>query len=95
LSRIGVDGVNYQEILITNYNMDIPMLGGLWEYENINELNYLASLLAETDDLSRDAYEAAAIRGDYNKSAKDLINLAHSGAIKQRFQGSGVPVPNL
>jgi antirestriction protein len=87
LSRIDVDGVKYEEIIITDCNAQIAGLGGLGEYENLDELNYLASLLVETDVFSLDRYEAAAIKGDYNKSAKDLINLTHNPGCFEYFPG--------
>jgi len=73
LSRIGVDGVSYEEYFITGYKSDVSGLR-FAEYENIDELNYLAALLYEMDDFTLDKYEASAIRGDYNMRAKDLIN---------------------
>jgi hypothetical protein len=43
LSRIGVDGVLYEEFFITDYETDVVGLYDyLGEYESIDELNYLA-----------------------------------------------------
>ena len=51
LKHIHVDGVRYEEIFITDYETDVSGLYDcLGEYENIDELNYLASLL---DDMAR------------------------------------------
>ena len=88
LSRIGVDGVNYQEIIITDYVHNIPG-AGLGEYENLDELNYLASLLSEMADHELDAFEAAATRGNNSGSAEDLINLAQNPACHEYFPGVG------
>jgi antirestriction protein len=77
-SRIGVDGVLYEEIFITDYETDIAGLHRLGEYERIDELNYLASLLSEMDEGELEKFEAAAVYGEHNGSAKDLINLAQN-----------------
>ena len=51
LKRIGIDGVRYEEIFITDYDGDMPELyANFGEYESIDELNYLASLLSEMDE---------------------------------------------
>lgn len=79
LKRIGVDGVRYEEIFITDYETDIPGLYDcLGEYESIDELNYLASLLddMDTDDIER--FAAAVDYGEHTGSVKELINLAQN-----------------
>ena len=78
LSRIGVDGVSYEEYFIAEYQVEISGLRVLGQYENIDELNYLASLLAEMNDFPLDKYEAAILRSDSSGNAKDLINLVHN-----------------
>lgn len=46
LKRIGIDGVRYEEIFITDYETDIPGLYDcLGEYESIDELNYFVQKL--------------------------------------------------
>ena len=46
LARIGVDGKRYEELFITDYESDIAGLTeNLGEYESIDELNYLLSLI--------------------------------------------------
>lgn len=78
LKRIHVDGVRYEEIFITNYETDIPGLHScLGEYESIDELNYLASLLDELDEWEVEKCAAAVDFGEYN-SVKDLINLTQN-----------------
>ncbi|MEA4848665.1 hypothetical protein SDC9_55796 [bioreactor metagenome] len=79
LKRIGVDGVRYEETFITDYETDISGLYDcLGEYENIDELNYLASLLddMDTDDMER--FAAAVDYGEHTGSVKELINLAQN-----------------
>ena len=79
LSRIGVDGVIYEEVFITDYETDIEGLSrGLGEYESIDELNYLASLLEEMDMHDLDRFTAALEYGEYTNSVKDLINLTQN-----------------
>lgn len=51
LKRIGVDGVRYEEIFITDYESSIDgMCRYLGEFESIDELNYLAALLDEYNE---------------------------------------------
>ena len=78
LKRIHVDGVRYEEIFITNYETAVDGLHGcLGEYESIDELNYLASLLDDMEEWEAERFAAAVDFGEYN-SAKDLINLAQN-----------------
>lgn len=79
LRRIDVDGVRYEEIFITDYETDIPGLYDcLGEYESIDELNYLASLLEELDSGDMERFSAAVEYGDHTGSVKELINLAQN-----------------
>lgn len=78
LKRIHVDGVRYEGIFITDYKTDILGLHGcLGEYESIDELNYLTSLLDELDEWEVEKFAAAVDFGEYN-SVKDLINLTQN-----------------
>lgn len=79
LSRIGVDGIRYEEIFIAEYDTDIAGLREhLGEGESIDELNYLASILDELDSGQMAKFEAALSLGDYAGSVKDLINLTQN-----------------
>lgn len=80
LARIGVDGKRYEEIYIAHCETDVPGLAShIWEYESIDELNYLAALLEEIKENGElDKFEAAVALGEYTGSAKDLINLAQN-----------------
>jgi len=79
LARIGVDGVLYEETFITDYETDIDGLSRyMGEYESINELNYLATLLSEMDKREIEKFEAVVAYGEYTSSVKDLINLAQN-----------------
>ena len=76
LKRIGIDGVRYEEIFITDYEVNISGLYDcLGEYESIDELNYLASLISEMDQSDREKFEAVIDSGEYSGSVKELINL--------------------
>ena len=79
--RIGIGskddfGHPYEEWFITDYDCYV---GGLYEmmgeYENLDELNYLASKLEELDDHDYEHFQAAMQVSDYTGSVKDLINL--------------------
>ena len=79
LKRIGIDGVRYEEIFITDYEVNISGLYDcLGEYESIDELNYLASLISEMDQSDREKFEAVIDSGEYSGSVKELINLAQN-----------------
>ena len=79
--RIGIGskddfGRPYEEWFITDYDCYVDglyeMLG---EYENLDELNYLASKLEELDDHDYEHFQATMQVSDYTGSVKDLINL--------------------
>ena len=79
LARIGVDGIIYEETFITDYEISINGLYCcLGEYESVDELNYLASLLGDMDDGEIEKFEAAVTHGERTGSVKDLINLAQN-----------------
>ena len=79
LKRIGIDGVRYEEIFITDYEVNISGLYDcLGEYESIDELNYLASLISEMDQSDREKFVAVIDSGEYSGSVKDLINLTQN-----------------
>jgi antirestriction protein len=79
LARIGADGVLYEEIFIADYKTEVDGLASrLGEYESVDELNWLASLLSEMNESELEKFEAAAACDDRDGSAKDLINLAQN-----------------
>ena len=79
LKRIGIDGVRYEEIFITDYETDIPGLYDcLGEYESIDELNYLAELLDDLNKSEMDIFCAAVEKGEHSGSIKDMINLTQN-----------------
>lgn len=83
--RIGIEpgapdeyGGHYEEWFITDYDCYVPGLteaAQLGEYENLDELNYLASKLMELDDCELDRLEAAMEVADETGSVKDIIKL--------------------
>lgn len=79
LRRIHVDGVQYEEIFITDYETDVSGLYDyLPEYADLDELNYLAALLDDLDEDDREKFEAALSSGEHTSGLKDLINLAQN-----------------
>ncbi len=79
LKRIGIDGVRYEEIFITDYETDIPGLYDcLGEYESIDELNYLADLLDGLGEGEMELFAAAVEHGEHTGSVKELINLTQN-----------------
>jgi len=76
-SKIGVDGVLYEEIIITDYKTDVDGLD-FDEYAHLDELNYLAALIDDMDDWEIEKFEAAIAYGEYTRSVKDLINLTQN-----------------
>ena len=79
LKRIGVDGIRYQEFFITSFDGDVlGLYEYLTEYENLDELNHLACLLAEMSQAEREKFEAVIDGGEHTSDVKDLINLTYN-----------------
>jgi hypothetical protein len=78
-AKIGVDGVLYEEIIISDYKTDVDGLCKyLDEYESVDELNYLAALLSDMDEWEIEKFAAAIAYGEYTSSAKDLIEVSEN-----------------
>jgi len=79
--RIGIGskddfGNPYEEWFISDYDCYVDGLyEKLGEYENLDELNYMASKLDELDDHDYNHFQAAMQISDYTGSIKDVINL--------------------
>ena len=79
LKRIGIDGVRYEEIFITDFDGDVlGLYDHLGEYENIDELNHLACVISELDQGDLEKFEAVIDSGEYTGSVKELINLVQN-----------------
>lgn len=99
--RIGIElgapdeyGGHYEEWFITDYDCYVPGLteaAQLGEYENLDELNYLASKLMELDDCELDRLEAAMEVADETGSVKDIINLIDTVKELQEILGISRP----
>ena len=77
--RIGIDGKNYGELHITEYQSSIPGLAEkLTELESLDELNYLGELLKMQFDDDREKFAAAITYGDHTRDLQDIINLAQN-----------------
>jgi len=75
LREIGIDGVRYEEIFITDYHSDILGLTDcLGEYESISMLNYLACKI-QASDCDIEQLEALLEFGEYTGSVTELITL--------------------
>ena len=82
--RIGIGekddfGYVYEEWFITDYDCYV---GGLYdklgEYENLDELNYLASKLEDMDRYEYNQFLAAMEMGEHTGSLQDIINLTEN-----------------
>ena len=82
--RIGIGqkddfGHPYEEWFITDYDCYVDGLySKLGEYENLDELNYLASKLDEMDQSDYARFQTAMEIGEYTSSLKDIINLTEN-----------------
>ena len=77
--RIGIDGKNYGELHITEYQSSIAGLAGkLTELESLDELNYLSELLKMQFDDDREKFVAAMAYGDHTRDLQNIINLAQN-----------------
>ena len=79
LREIGVDGLRYQEIIILECRTSIRGLADkIGDFDHIDELNYLASRLAELTPEQLKKFSAAAEHDEYGGSVQDLINLTYN-----------------
>ena len=77
--RIGIDGKQYEEWFITDYDCYVDgIYNVLGEHESLDELNYLATAIAAMDQSDFERFEAAIEYGEYTSSVKDLINLTEN-----------------
>ena len=82
--RIGIGqkddfGQVYEEWFITDYDCFVDGLyDKLGEYENLDELNYLASKLDEMSQGEYEQFQAAMEIGDHSGSLQEIINLTEN-----------------
>ena len=82
--RIGISqrddfGQPYEEWFITDYDCYVDGLyDKLGEYENLDELNYLASKLDEMSDSEYAQFQAGMEMGDHCGSLQEIINLTEN-----------------
>ena len=82
--RIGIGqkddfGQPYEEWFITDYDCYVDGLyDKLGEYENLDELNYLASKLEEMRDYEYAQFRAGMEMGDHSGSLQEIINLTEN-----------------
>lgn len=78
-SRIGIDGIRYEEWFCSDYETTVDGLHDcLSEYMNLDELNYLASQISNLKPYELEHFEAAIALGNYTNSLADLINLVQN-----------------
>lgn len=78
-ARIGVDGIDSSEYEVAAYESPIDGLTDRFRPgESLDELNYLAALLAQRSQEEREKFAAAMIHGDHAASIADAINLTHN-----------------
>ena len=78
-ARIGVDGIDSSEYEAAAYESPIDGLTDRFRPgESLDELNYLAALLAQRSQEEREKFAAAMIHGDHAASIADAINLTHN-----------------
>ena len=78
-ARIGVDGIDPSEYEAAAYESPVDGLTDRFRPgESLDELNYLAALLAQRSQEEREKFAAAMIHGDHAASIADAINLTHN-----------------
>lgn len=78
-ARIGVDGIDPFEYEAAAYESPIDgLIDRFRPGESLDELNYLAALLAQRSQEDREKFAAAMIHGDHTASIADAINLTHN-----------------
>ena len=78
-ARIGVDGIDPSEYEVAAYESPVDGLTDRFRPgESLDELNYLAALLAQRSQEEREKFAAAMIHGDHAASIADAINLTHN-----------------
>ena len=78
-ARIGVDGIDPSEYEAAAYESPIDGLTDRFRPgESLDELNYLAALLAQRSQEEREKFAAAMIHGDHAANIADAINLTHN-----------------
>ena len=78
-ARIGVDGIDPFEYEVAAYESPIDGLTDRFRSgESLDELNYLAALLAQRSQEEREKFAAAMIHGDHAANIADAINLTHN-----------------
>ena len=78
-ARIGVDGIDPSEYEVAAYESPIDGLTDRFRPgESLDELNYLAALLAQRSQEEREKFAAAMIHGDHAASIADAFNLTHN-----------------
>ena len=79
LNIIGVDGLRNEEVIVTDYTINIPGLRSvLGEYASIDELNYLAHRINDMASDERAKFVSAIKHGEYANGVTEIINLTYN-----------------
>lgn len=79
LNIIGVDGLRNEEVIVTDYTINIPGLRSvLGEYASIDELNYLAHRINDMSPDERAKFVSAIKHGEYANGVAEIINLTYN-----------------
>lgn len=79
LAIVGVDGLRNEEMIFTDYTINIPGLRPvLGEYAHVDELNYLANRIVGMSLEEKAKFVAAIKHGEYSNGLQDVINLTYN-----------------
>lgn len=77
LKDVGVDGVRYRRVILTEYDSNLPgVCHHFSQYDSVDEVNYLARLLSELPDSELATFQAVLEYGVHDQGAGDMIDLA-------------------
>lgn len=79
--RICIRRGGNEEFFITDYSCDVPNFninGCLGEYQNLDELNYMAEKIKALDESQYEHFQSVIQVSDYSNTAKDIINLTNN-----------------
>ncbi|WP_368234065.1 antirestriction protein ArdA [Anaerotruncus rubiinfantis] len=79
LKKIRLDGIYCEEYFFSEYlTPDYPHLSHLPDSMNLDELNYLASLVAKLGPEDKEKFRATLQQSEYTSNPADLINLTQN-----------------
>lgn len=77
LKRIGVDGIRYQEVILTEHDSNLSgFCHCITQYDRVDELNYLVHLLSALSPDELTIFQGVIDYGEHDHGVGELINLA-------------------